>query len=201
MSSEKQQDPFDLLIEDHNEMYEYYDKFGEEKDFNAKLQWLDKIQWELARHASAEELVLYPLIRKHLDKGDFLVELALLQHQTAKDMLSTFERFSKWDTKDINLELFEKAVASFMKDLKEHNDEEEELQFPELRQKLSKKELNELAESLSNAKKRAPTHAHPLVPNKPSTGGSILQPIQGIIDKIVDTVSGRPADHVSSPAE
>ncbi len=191
-------DPFDILIEDHDEMYEYYDKYKSATDFETKKGWLDKIHWELARHASAEEIILYPLIQKHLAKGKFLVEMALTEHQTAKTNLVAFEKFFQWDRNEIDLNLFDKMVDKFMKELKEHNDEEETLQFPELKKKLSAEEMKQLAMELKAAKKKAPTHVHPNLPNK-GMGASILQPAQGLLDKVYDAVVGRPSETVSSP--
>jgi hemerythrin superfamily protein len=200
MPSEKR-DPFDILIEDHNEMYEYHDKLKGANSITEKFQWLDKIHWEIARHAAAEERALYPLIREHLDKGDFLVEVALLQHQTIKDSFASFEQFSKLDEDKIDKELLEKTIDTFMEDLKTHNDEEEELQFPKLREKLNQKELDDLAEALTSAKKQAPTHVHPYAPTRNQTILSVVQPIQGAIDKATDYITGRPRDGLTSPAE
>ena len=50
-------------------MYEYYDKFveahndGKDKEANA---WANQLIWEVARHAVGEEIVVYPLMEKHL---------------------------------------------------------------------------------------------------------------------------------------
>ncbi|KAL0483880.1 hypothetical protein AKO1_004574 [Acrasis kona] len=201
MGKYNKNNPWDVLKEDHEEMYEYYDKYKESKDWKERTQWLDKIHWELARHSAAEELRLYPLIEKHLEKGKFLVQTALLEHTLVKENLAAFEVLSKWDEKDIDLKLFDELVDRFMVDLRAHNNEEEELQFPKLDEKLSEEEKLELAKQLSAAKEAAPTHVHPHMPNRPSQGLGLFAPVQGLVDKTFDAIVGRPRDALSSPAE
>ncbi|KAG9043844.1 hypothetical protein FS842_001697, partial [Serendipita sp. 407] len=52
---------------DHQEMYDYYDEYiRAEGDIDAQGKWGRLLTWEVARHAAGEEIVVYPLIEKHL---------------------------------------------------------------------------------------------------------------------------------------
>ena len=50
-------------------MYDYYEKYaeahaaGNEKD---AIAWANQLVWEVARHAVGEEIVVYPLMEKHM---------------------------------------------------------------------------------------------------------------------------------------
>jgi hypothetical protein len=55
-------------------MYEYYDAYKSASDVDTKTRWANQLIWEVARHAVAEEIVVYPLMEKHL--GQQGVELA-----------------------------------------------------------------------------------------------------------------------------
>lgn len=50
-------------------MYEYHDQYKRAKergDADAQARWTRQLTWEIARHAVGEEIVVYPLMEKHL---------------------------------------------------------------------------------------------------------------------------------------
>ena len=50
-------------------MYEYHDQYKrahERGDTEAQSRWANQLRWEIARHAVGEEIVVYPLMEKHL---------------------------------------------------------------------------------------------------------------------------------------
>lgn len=59
-------------------MYEYHDQYKrahERGDVDAQARWARQLTWEIARHAVGEEIVVYPLMEKHLgDKGRQLAD-------------------------------------------------------------------------------------------------------------------------------
>ena len=58
-------------------MYEYHDEYkraGVAGDAAAQARWARQLTWEIARHAVGEEIVVYPLMEKHL--GSEGLELA-----------------------------------------------------------------------------------------------------------------------------
>jgi hemerythrin superfamily protein len=53
-------------------MYEYYDEYLRAKnssDVDAQTRWARQLTWEVARHAVGEEIVVYPLMEKHMGES------------------------------------------------------------------------------------------------------------------------------------
>jgi hypothetical protein len=64
------------------QMYEYYDAYKKATNEDHKARWSNQLIWEVARHAVAEEIVVYPLMEKHLgQKGLDLANEDREQHQ------------------------------------------------------------------------------------------------------------------------
>ena len=50
-------------------MYEYYDLYKKARDagdVDKSERWARQLIWEVARHAVGEEIVVYPLMEKHM---------------------------------------------------------------------------------------------------------------------------------------
>ena len=63
-------------------MYEYYDKYSAASDADTKTRWSRQLIWEIARHAVGEEIVVYPLMEKHLgEQGLKLADEDRAEHQ------------------------------------------------------------------------------------------------------------------------
>jgi hypothetical protein len=66
-------------------MYEYYDEYTRARnnsDNDAAGRWARQLTWEVARHAVGEEIVVYPLMEKHLsEKGMKLTDNDRAEHQ------------------------------------------------------------------------------------------------------------------------
>ena len=66
--------------------------------------WANQLRWEVARHAAGEEIVVYPLMEKHLGaEGTRLADEDRAEHQTVKELLYQLESLSagtdQFDTK------------------------------------------------------------------------------------------------------
>lgn len=64
-------------------MYAYYDQYVKSTgDADAQDRWARQLIWEVARHAVGEELVVYPLMEKHLGaQGQKLADEDRADHQ------------------------------------------------------------------------------------------------------------------------
>lgn len=64
-------------------MYSYYNEYAKNQgDAEAQARWSRLLTWEIARHAVGEELVVYPLLEKHLGvKGKELADKDRSDHQ------------------------------------------------------------------------------------------------------------------------
>jgi hypothetical protein len=67
------------------QMYEYHDQYkraGARGDVDAQTRWSNQLRWEIARHAVGEEIVVYPLMEKHMgEKGKKLADHDREEHQ------------------------------------------------------------------------------------------------------------------------
>ena len=63
-------------------MYEYYDAYVAASDADTRARWSRQLIWEIARHAIGEEIVVYPLMEKHLgEQGKKLADEDRADHQ------------------------------------------------------------------------------------------------------------------------
>ena len=64
-------------------MYEYHDMYKKAAgNADAQERWARQLIWEVARHAVAEEIVVYPLMEQHLgEKGLQLADHDRAEHQ------------------------------------------------------------------------------------------------------------------------
>ena len=68
-------------------MYEFYDYYVKSAgDEDKQGRWARQLTWEVARHAVGEEIVVYPLMEKHLGaEGKRLADEDREQHQVKAD--------------------------------------------------------------------------------------------------------------------
>lgn len=64
-------------------MYDYYGEYTRASgNKDAQERWARQLTWEIARHAVGEEIVVYPLMEKHLGaKGLELADQDRADHQ------------------------------------------------------------------------------------------------------------------------
>lgn len=64
-------------------MYDYHDQYIKATgNTDAQERWASQLTWEIARHAVGEEIVVYPLMEKHLgEKGLKLADHDRAEHQ------------------------------------------------------------------------------------------------------------------------
>jgi hemerythrin superfamily protein len=116
----------------------------------ARREPVDRFIRELSVHASIEEEVLYPAVRRELPDGEAMADEALQEHQEAKEIL---RRLDQMDPSDFE---FDSAVTELIKDVRHHVDEEETEMFPKLRSALSHERLMQLGARMQEAKHTAP---------------------------------------------
>lgn len=135
-------DAVTLLKQDHREVAELIDAVedadGEElEDIAGRICALLKV------HAQIEEEILYPAAREALEEADLVAE-ALVEHQSAKDLIAKLEELSADD------EEYKATVTVLGEYVKHHVKEEEGEMFPQL--KKADLDLRELGEELSSRK-------------------------------------------------
>jgi len=135
----------ELLISDHRKVEQLFAQYEEEKDGDeeTKQQLCERICNELKIHAQIEEELFYPWAREQLDEGE-LIEEALVEHQSAKDLIAQIEAAGQMD------ETLDAKVKVLGEYIKHHVKEEENEMFPELRGE--QEALDELGQEMAARK-------------------------------------------------
>jgi len=175
-------DAVTLLRNDHKTVEGLFKKF-EKAGPNAhktRQDLVEKIVEELSIHAAIEEQTLYPAAREAMPDASEQVLEALEEHHIVKWVLSELDGMDPHD------ERFQAKVTVLIENVRHHVKEEEGELFPELRRAMKRKELEELAQALEQAKKMAPTHPHPRAPDTPP-GNVIAGVASAAVDRAEDT--------------
>jgi hemerythrin superfamily protein len=176
-------DAITLLKADHKTVKSLFTKFSKLGDgaTKSKREIVDQIIEALSVHAAIEEQVFYPAIRKEVEEvGDDVLE-ALEEHHVAKWLLSEL------DGMEPGHERFDAKVKVLIESVRHHIEEEEGELFPEVRQALGRKRLQELGEALEKAKQTAPTRPHPRLPDAPPAN-VVTAPAAGLADRALRVV-------------
>ena len=160
-------DAITLLKQDHKTIEGLFKKFeqaGPRAD-KTRRDVADKIVRELSVHAVIEEQVFYPAIREAVPDAEDTVLESLEEHHVAKWVASEVDGMPP------DAERFKAKVTVLIENVRHHIQEEEEELFPEVREAMGRKALQELGEALEQAKKVAPTHPQPAPPGHPAKEG------------------------------
>jgi hemerythrin superfamily protein len=152
----------ELLRNEHREAEAAFALFEQTDDDNVRTGLARTLVEALSVHAGAEELVLYPVIRRKVIDGAALIDHSLEEHQTVKELLVSLDRAARNGGADLGM-----LVGRLKTAVLEHVEEEEGKVFPRLRESVDREELRDLGRQLMEAEQHAPTHPHPHAPNRP----------------------------------
>lgn len=170
-----------LLKTDHKTVEQLFKQVMKTDSAAKKKQLVKKIITELSIHASIEEQVFYPAIRKAIDKAEDMVLEALEEHHIVKWVLSELESMNPED------ERFDAKVKVLCENVTHHVDEEESELFVLVRKRMDRKALNALGAAMLAAKKVAPKRPHPRAPDTPP--GNVVAGLgAGIVDRAREAV-------------
>jgi hemerythrin superfamily protein len=155
-----------------------------------KRKIVDAIISELSVHAVIEEQVFYPAVRAAMsDLEDDILE-AIEEHHIVKWTLSELEDLAP------AAKNFDAKVTVLMENVRHHVKEEERDLFPKVRKAMTRKQLNDLADALDEAKRTAPTRPHPRTPSEPPAN-AVAAPAIKIMDRAVERGAAMAARFVS----
>jgi hemerythrin superfamily protein len=177
-------DVVDILISDHRDVTALIGEIWSVRDTMIRRDLTDTAISELVRHAVAEEMYVYPAMRKHLPDGEKAVEHDIEEHKELERAMKQLEAV------DVSSPEFDAALRQLETLLADHVRDEESEQFPELRRRIPREELAELAGKVQNAKKLAPTRPHPAAPNS-ELFHKLVGPGVGLVDRLRDKLTGR----------
>jgi hemerythrin superfamily protein len=165
-SSPTSGDVTDILISDHRDVTALIGEIWSVKDPMIRRDLTDTAISELVRHAVAEEMYVYPVMRKYLIDGEKAVEHDVEEHKQLEQTMKQLEAV------DVSSPEFDAGLRQLETLLADHVRDEESEQFPELRARVPREELTELAGKVETAKKLAPTRPHPAAPIASSSTSS-----------------------------
>jgi hemerythrin superfamily protein len=191
MADEQQRDVIEVLEHDHREVEEMFAELESLRDATTdearsrRKELVDDVTIELVRHSVAEEVIVYPKVEDKV--GEDEVEHAREEHAEAEE---TLKRLEKLDADDPR---FEDELATVMKEIRHHIEDEEGEMFVHMREAMDDDELRKLGARVEAFKKVAPTRPHPNVPNEPlprAAAGAAAS----LFDRMRDLATGRGSD-------
>jgi hemerythrin-like domain-containing protein len=188
MVAEEQRDVIEVLEQDHREVEEMFGELerlsGAETDEDKarRKDLADRVTIELVRHSVAEEVLVYPQVEKKVSAEE--AEHARKEHAEAEE---TLHRLEKLDADDPG---FDDELATLMREIRHHIEDEEGETFPQMRQNIDADELLKLGGRVEAFKKVAPTRPHPHVPNEP-LARTAAGPAASVFDRMRDLATGR----------
>lgn len=158
-----------LLKEDHKEVRRVFTDFenaGENAEVT-KGKLVDKMIELLTAHTYIENEVMYPRVRELLpDLEDDVLE-SYEEHHVADLLVVELAAMKPSD------ERFDAKTTVLIENVRHHMDEEEQDWFPEVRDGLGRKALQEIGDELLAAKKKAP--------KRPSQPSALKKTIDAVI--------------------
>ncbi|HZA72272.1 MAG TPA: hemerythrin domain-containing protein [Propionibacteriaceae bacterium] len=178
------QDVVDVLTTDHHEVLDLIAQIKSTTNAEQRRDLADTVISELVRHSVAEEMYVYPAMRKHLENGDEAVQHDVEEHKELERTMKQLEGVDGGTPEFVGL------VAQLEDILRDHVSDEEDEQFPALRAKIPRDELIEMAKKVNTAKEIAPTRPHPGAPNN-QLFHKVVGPGVGLVDRLRDALSKR----------
>jgi hemerythrin superfamily protein len=186
--ADEQRDVIEVLEHDHREVEEMFKELeslrgASTDDQKARRKELaDQVTIELVRHSVAEEVLVYPRVEQKVSAEE--VEHARKEHAEAEETLA---RLEKLDPDDPG---FDDELATLMREIRHHIEDEEGQMFAHMRRVIDADELRKLGGRVEAFKKVAPTRPHPNVPNTP-LARTAAGPAASLIDRMRDLATGR----------
>ena len=168
----------ELIVMDHRDLRVFLDKFEKSGDFEEASKWLHQFIWEICRHSIAEEIILYPMLKK-VPNGREKWNDSLEEHRKIKQILSHVEKI-----KDLNQ--LKAKVRECTDVLMHHIEYEEKEVLPEINKYFIKQDLINEGNRFLRRKFIAPTKPHTMAPDSIPTLELLVGMLVSPIDKFRD---------------
>jgi hemerythrin superfamily protein len=180
VTTTRQRDVVDLLVDQHNQIKSLFGQLGRARG-TEKRELFERLVRLLAVHESAEEIVVHPTARRKIDRGHQVVDQRLQEEDLAKYELAELDRMGV-DHPD-----FDARLARFADAVVRHASHEENEEFPSLRRNMSEAQLTRMAGAVRAAEAVAPTRPHPHS-GESATANLLVGPVLAIFDRARDAV-------------
>jgi hemerythrin superfamily protein len=142
-----------------------------------RQQYFDSLREMLARHETAEEMIVRPLTRK-APGGEEVAQRRMDEENEAKEVLADLEKM------DVASAEFTARFSEFRQSVLDHAEAEETQEFPLLRQNTDPEALQQARDRVKRAEAMAPTHPHPSA--KTTTMNYVAGPFAAMLDRARD---------------
>lgn len=168
------------LLAQHDEVRTAIADVAKTTTAETRQEAFDVLRELLARHETAEEMIIRPLTRG-IDGGDAIAAARMDEENESKVVLAKLEKL------DIASVEFARTFEEFAGAVLTHAQAEEGTEFPLLRQKLGGDQLARAEKLLLIAEKAAPTHPHPSA--RTTTANYIAGPFAAMADRARDAIA------------
>lgn len=122
-------DAIAMLTEDHREVSDMFEQFENLSDRAkaTKAKLTEKICNALIAHTTIEEEIFYPAVREAVKEGEDMVDEAVVEHASAKDLIAQLQEMNPDD------DLYDAKVKVLGEQIDHHVKEEEEEMFEKAR--------------------------------------------------------------------
>jgi hemerythrin superfamily protein len=123
-------DAVELLERQHREVEAMFERFEKMTDRAtvSKKKLADEICNALIMHTAIEEEIFYPATREASEETDDMVDEAVVEHASAKDLIAQIQEMDPGD------DLYDAKVKVLSEMIEHHVKEEEEEMFPKTRE-------------------------------------------------------------------
>lgn len=139
-----------MLTTDHREMLQLLRRIERTEDLDERRDIADTVIAEVMRHSVAEEMIVYPSVEEHIAGGKDAVEHDKEEHEELVGVMKDLEGL------DVTEGAFLEKVIEFEQLLDHHARDEEDEQFPKLREHIPQDQLIDMGKRVVSAKKVAP---------------------------------------------
>ncbi|WP_128382049.1 hemerythrin domain-containing protein [Streptomyces cavernae] len=172
-------DAVELLEGQHTRIRELLDEVAA-TDGDRRRRSFHEFVRLLVVHETAEEEVVHPFARMHVDGGELVVRERVEEEERAKEALS------RLDGMDTDSPDFLVRFAALRQDVLAHADAEERHEFAHFQRVADRGRLEELARAVRAAESLAPTRPHPGADT--ALKNVAAGPIAAVVDRTRDVV-------------
>src|SRR3954471_23725232 len=168
------------LLAQHEQVRAAIDNVANTKTAQSRQKAFDQLRELLARHETAEEMIVRPLTRG-IDNGEAVASARMEEENKSKDVLAELEKL------DIASEEFARLFETFAQAVLTHAQAEETYEFPLLDREFDAAKLAKAEKQLLLAEKTAPTHPHPSA--RSTAMNYVAGPFAALVDRARDAIS------------
>lgn len=173
-------DAVDFIRQQHEQIRSLFATV-EQADGEARQQPFECLLRLLAVHETAEEIVIYPVLRRSGPEGARIADERTAEEDQSKKLLSDLEKIEV--TSPEFLTRFGEVKALVLP----HAEREEQTVLPLLQEVRDEDERRKMASALKAAQAMAPTHPHPHAPES-AIGNLVLGPFVAMVDRVRDAL-------------